>query len=338
MQEIYFRTAPFMRRVCYSSQRSFMALPRGLMKNRVTILGGGAFGQALAHGLRKGRKEILVYNRTPKPGMTSRMHEALSFSRHIIMAVAAQHVRKMLHELAPFSCDVCFLASKGIEQDTGLLLSEVASEILPSCAIGVLGGPNLAAEVYQDWPCGLTVAAQDGRVQQLAHSLFSTSSFILEISSDIIGVQTAGAMKNVMAIGYGFLQQTCSSENLWASYLVLAVQEVGRLVSALGGARETLLSFSGIGDLILTSQSSKGRNSRFGRLWPNDAQDLVEGVPTTSAVLKRARTLGLDLPLTQGIYSILNKEMDIALWPHFLSQSHLWANTQGGELRTLKNQ
>ena len=127
-------------------------------------------------------------------------------------------------------------------------------------------------------------------------------------------------MKNVMALGYGFLQQTCPSENLWASYLLLALKEIGRLMMALGGQPETALSFAGLGDLILTSHSPKGRNSQFGRLWPHHEGGLVEGVPTTAAVLKRARTLGLDLPLTQGIHAILNKEIEISLWPTYIQQ------------------
>ena len=229
-------------------------------------------------------------------------------------------MRAFVTNLLPFSPEVCFLASKGIEKETGVLLSEMISDLLPSCALGIVGGPNLASEVGQEFACGLTVAVSTKEVDTLARSFFSSSSFILEVSSDVIGVQIAGAMKNVMAIGYGFLQQTCSSENLWSSYLLLALKEIGRFIKALGGQTETILSFAGMGDLILTSHSPKGRNSQFGRLWPSCEGGLVEGVPTTSAVLKRAYAVGIQLPLTQGINAVLQKEMDVSCWPSYLQK------------------
>jgi glycerol-3-phosphate dehydrogenase (NAD(P)+) len=290
------------------------------MNHQISIFGAGAWGQALARAIRQGGVEVLLWNRTPKPGATSDLHEALSFSRYAILAVSAQHVRAFVTDLLPFSPEVCFLASKGIEKETGLLLSEMISDLLPSCALGVIGGPNLASEVGQEFACGLTVAVSTKEVETLARSFFSSSSFILEVSSDVIGVQIAGAMKNVMAIGYGFLQQTCSSENLWASYLLLALKEIGRLIKSLGGQTETILSFAGLGDLILTSHSPKGRNSQFGRLWPHYEGGLVEGVATTSAVLKRAYEIGIELPLTQGINAILQKEMDVSCWPSYLQK------------------
>ena len=290
---------------------------------KVIVLGAGVWGKTLGQVALNAGCAVKFWNRTPQDGATSCLQEALHFSSHGILSLSAQHIREVLWKIKDVgSLTTCFIASKGVERGTGALLSELVHEILPSCSVGVLSGPNLAREVQQGLPCGLTVASQDPGLFTQAVAFFTPGPFWLERSTDLIGVQVVGAMKNAMAIGYGLLQQTCASENVWATFLVLAMQEIGVFVHALGGDPKTVLTFAGVGDLVLTSHSAHGRNSQFGRQFgtplSHESKSLVEGVATLEAILTRGASFSL--PILQGIHQILTQQLPVQQWPFYLQK------------------
>lgn len=273
---------------------------------RWTILGAGAWGRALTYAFKNSGADVVLWGRRPDDDVILSLEKALSFSPYVVITVGAQSARSVLTEIIPFKPKWCLLAPKGIEHNTGMLLGEIIEEVIPGCGFGAIGGPNLAKEIAQGQPCGITIASSDVNMLNQLATLLRQGQFIVEALQDVTGVQVAAALKNVMAIGYGLLQQISESENLLATFIVLALHEMSLLGVGLGGQKETFLSFAGVGDLILTCNSHHSRNSEFGRLFPNTSHlGLVEGAQTIKGVLKRAQTLNLSLPIIQGISDII---------------------------------
>ncbi len=289
---------------------------------RISVLGAGAWGHAIASALRASGTLVRLWGRRPAECVSSSLEEVLNFSRCIIVAVPAQEVRSVLIALDAFPLELCVMASKGLEHKSAQFMSEIGEEILPYCAMGALGGPNLAAEVEKGWPCGISMAAKDSITLMKILSFFKEGPFLLEPTLDLMGLQALSVFKNIMAIGYGLLYQAGLGENLLATFLVLALQESQRFSCALGGHPETALGFAGLGDLILTCTSPHSRNSQFGRFFPNPSSNLVEGVKSLAAVQARAKTVHLSLPLVQGIADILHGHTSLTQWPAKLAQMH----------------
>lgn len=286
-----------------------------LSERRVTVIGAGAWGSALAHALCLAGTEVCIWSRS---GGVS-LKQAMAFSKNIILAVPVQTVREVVRNIHPYCPEVVLISSKGLESTTGFLLSQVIHHQLSHCAVGAIGGPNLAKEVIQGRPCATTIAFSEEAILNTVASWFQGGPLHVEKSHDVIGVQVAGALKNVMAIGYGLLQQAEGGENLMATYLTKAMREVQQVIHVLGGYPETIFSYAGIGDLILTCCSPCSRNSQFGRLFPLKSSDLVEGAETVKAIFRH--NLQVKIPLIKGIYEILWGEASPALWASVIIES-----------------
>ncbi len=286
-----------------------------IFEPRVTVIGAGAWGTALAHAARLSGTDVVLWGRSGQ----APLEEAMTFSKDIILAVPVQTVREMAKTLEKYSPGTCLIASKGLEAGTGLLLSEVVNQEMPECIVGALGGPNLAKEVIQGWPCATTVACERDELLDKASKWFKNSPLTIQKSKDSIGVQVAGALKNVMAIGYGLLQQVSLGENIMATYLTKAAREIQKIIRAMGGQDDTILSYAGMGDLILTCCSPYSRNSQFGRLFPSQSQDLVEGKETLKGILVRCPEV--DMPLVKGLRDILSGEQQLSFWPSFVTKA-----------------
>ncbi len=205
--------------------------------------------------------------------------------------------------------------TKGFDPGTGALLSEVVTEIFPRVrALGVLSGPSFATETASGLPTALTLACDTRQnAEQLAH-WFRTPSTRIYFSTDLVGVQVGGAVKNVMAIATGVSDGLGYGANARSALITRGLSEMIRLGQAMGGEIETFNGLAGIGDLILTCTDNQSRNRRFGlgigagRPAQQVVEEIgqeIEGIQTTREVFKKARELGIEMPITEQVYGIL---------------------------------
>jgi glycerol-3-phosphate dehydrogenase (NAD(P)+) len=209
------------------------------------------------------------------------------------------------------------ITSKGIEQNTGLLLSEVVIEVLGkkyANLVGCLSGPSHAEEVIQGLPTSVVCAAYDLDLMMQVHELFSTPLFRVYPNSDVNGVQFGGALKNVIAIACGLSDGLGFGDNTKAALMTRGLHEIRKLSITKGCKPETLNGLAGMGDLCVTCLSHFSRNYQFGRLLaenisPEEARKrigmVVEGAYSCMSALQLAQQAGIDVPITQAIYSII---------------------------------
>ena len=330
--------------------------------HRVAVVGAGAWGTALAALARRAGAEVALWGRdaetvgsiagpgrtTPYlPGVelpegvaaTTDLACALRNAEIVLVVVPSQAVRALCAEMAPYldpGVPVA-LCAKGIEGGSGLLMTQVAREVLGDRPVGVLSGPTFAREVALGLPTAATVSfefnyhdrldPQDSPAARLAVTL-STADFRAYISDDVIGVEVAGAIKNVIAIACGMMTGAGFAENTRAALITRGVDEMKRLAETLGGRRETITGLAGIGDLTLTCSSPTSRNLSYGIQLgegvPADetfggAQVVVEGAENSKTVTDLARRVGLHLPICEAVRAVLfdgapMKESFAGLW------------------------
>lgn len=301
----------------------------------IGIVGAGAWGTALGQALAVAGRPVLLFGREPEivdavnarhanperlpdialcPALRATQNLEEAAACDILMIVTpAQSVRAALGALGPGAAGKpVLLCAKGIEVESGKLLTEVAAETLdPSCTVGVLTGPSFAREVASGLPCALVLAVPERRHAAALAEQLGTRSLRLYTSDDLIGASIGGAVKNVIAIACGIAHGLALGENARAALVTRGLAEITRLAVALGGRRETLNGLSGMGDLILTATSLQSRNYAFGHALgltgrvPAPEAGTVEGVPTARALHARAARLGVELPVCAAVHSIL---------------------------------
>jgi len=313
--------------------------------SRITILGGGSWGTGLAVVLANSRRkhEIRLWvraasladsierdreNKKYLPGIpippcvkaSSDLENSLRGGQIVLAAIPSAHTRSILALALPhLSRDAAFVsATKGLEPATHLRMSEVLSQVInarfvPSLA--VLSGPSFAAEAAQGHPTAVVLASADPALAAFLQEEFSGPTFRLYTNDDVLGVELAGAMKNVMAIAAGACQGLGLGANSLAALITRGLAEMSRLAVALGGKPETLSGLAGMGDLILTCYGAQSRNRRVGfelgqgrslQQILADMTMVAEGVGTTAALLALAKENHLELPITQQVHSILH--------------------------------
>ncbi len=234
----------------------------------------------------------------------------------VILAPPSAHLGRVCRDLAPHlgaGATVC-VATKGIEAGSGRLMHDVASSALGRDGVVALSGPSFAAEVAAGLPTVVVAAGGAGGVARLRRALAGPAFSILA-SDDRIGLGIAGAVKNVVAIACGMVLGLGAGHNAHAAVIGLGLADIIRLGEALGARRETLMGPAGLGDLILTSTSTRSRNFRFGRAVGeggdvadllSDRIDVVEGASATAAVASLAGRLGIALPLVSAVDAVLD--------------------------------
>ena len=251
--------------------------------------------------------------------VSASLHESFSESELVIVAVPSVSVRQNLkdvcHALSPVTSIVC--ATKGIEIESGKRMSEVISEELPEfCVdnIGVLSGPNLAPEIAAGKISSATLAFPNSDVSESVQSILSSDVFRVYRSQDVKGVELGGALKNIVAIGAGFIDGAGLGANIKAAYVTRGLYEITRLGIAMGANGDTFAGLSGMGDLIVTCYSTLSRNYRlgFGLASGKDLQSVVaelgqtvEGAPTSQAAVRLAQQLDIDMPITKATHAVL---------------------------------
>lgn len=250
---------------------------------------------------------------------TSNLDDAASCDA-LLVVVPAQSVRPTLTGLAHLDTRAkpIVLCAKGIEKDSGLLLTEVLREILPNADGAILSGPSFAGDVARGLPTAVTIAGAREAVSRLQATLGS-DSFRPYASDDRTGVALGGAAKNVYAIAAGIADGLGLGESARAALLARGFAELVRLGEALGARRETLMGLSGLGDLVLTATSPTSRNHAFGLALGRGASavkrfrghpPLAEGVDTAPALVKRGRAAGIELPIAETVAAVLDRSLE----------------------------
>ncbi len=251
--------------------------------------------------------------------VSASLDESFSESELVIVAVPSVSVRENLkhisYALSAVTSIVC--ATKGIEIESGKRMSEVIIEELPGFCldnIGVLSGPNLAPEIAAGKISSATVAFPSSSVSESVQSILSSDVFRVYRSQDVKGVELGGALKNIVAIGAGFIDGAGLGANIKAAYVTRGLYEITRLGVAMGAKADTFAGLSGMGDLIVTCYSTLSRNYRlgFGLASGRDLQSVlkelgqtVEGAPTSQAAVRLAHQLDIDMPITTATHAVL---------------------------------
>ncbi len=306
---------------------------------RIAVLGGGSWGTALSLLLAKNNHSVSLWVWDPKqasvilesrenpylPGftlpqnisITSSMEEAVDNAEVVVFVTiskAAESVAQGLAACLPKDVPVV-TATKGLSAETGATISQMLESILPpATTIIALSGPNLAIEVAKGVPTATVAASADESAAHEIQRLFMCPSMRVYTNSDVVGVELAGALKNVIAIGAGISDGLGYGDNTKAALLTRGLAEITRLGMKLGAAQSTFMGLAGIGDLMVTCASPLSRNRRvgFGLGQGRKLEEILaeigqvaEGIPSTRAAQNLASKLGVPMPITEQVYKVL---------------------------------
>lgn len=331
-------------------------LPRAAQPfDNVTVIGAGAYGTALAHLAAQGGTNVMLWSRRSSVAddvnhnamnadylpdiplaetlqATSDMEHALRRADAVLLVVPSKSVREVARAMRDFvpkgvSITVC---AKGIEAETGFLMSQIVESELPGHPIGALSGPTFARELAAGHPSAATLAFtfdQADRVNPESSAAarmavtMATPAFRTYLSDDLVGVEIGGTVKNVIAIACGMMSGAGFAENTRAALITRGLDEMKALAESLGGRRETVTGLSGIGDLTLTCSSTTSRNMSLGvQLGSGLSRDacfdgkptVVEGEANAKSVTDLARKLSVPMPICETVRSILHDGAPIA--------------------------
>jgi glycerol-3-phosphate dehydrogenase (NAD(P)+) len=309
----------------------------------ITVLGAGAWGTALAKLLRESGHEVALWGHDPAhlaeiraanrnerylPGVAlpaglrcmDKLSEAVGNAREIVLvAVPSRAFRGVAGALADFR-GVAISVTKGIEHDSGLTMCGVLRECAPRAKPAVLSGPSLALEVARGIPTAIVAASDDAVAARLVQSLFHRPAFRVYTSTDPLGVELGGALKNIIAIAAGTCDGLGFGDNAKAALVTRALAEMRRIGVACGAQADTFAGLSGLGDLTVTCFSKLSRNRAFGeRLGRGDAlmellagtRHAVEGHPTARSAWQLARKHGVSTPIIEQVHAMLYEGKDV---------------------------
>lgn len=279
-----------------------------------------AHSEATAQGINECHKNpryLVDYELPQNVTASSSLFRALQGAGGVIFAVPSVHLRSVAHGcigLVDISTPVLCL-TKGIEPNTGLLMSDViADELKGPSRVAALSGPNHAEEICKGGISAAVIAHQREEVGAFFRDLLISPAFRIYLSNDMVGVETCGAMKNVIAIVCGIAAGAGQGDNTLALIMTRGLAEIGRLVHAQGGEAMTCMGLAGMGDMVATCTSEHSRNRSFGVAFAQGASleqyqeqthMVVEGAAAAKSVSQRARALGVDVPLTFALEATL---------------------------------
>lgn len=302
----------------------------------ITVLGSGAFGTALAISLADAGKEVALWSRDPSQvsamqscrentlrlpgiGFPDSLQVAADISHSsgpVLLAVPMQKLRDLLKAEAKALYRRDLVACcKGIELSTTLGPVSILRELMPDSVAAILTGPSFASDIARGLPTALTLACADREKGKTLQETLTTRNLRIYRSTDTIGAELGGALKNVIAIAAGAVIGAGLGDSARAALMTRGYAEMQRLAQALGARPETLSGLSGFGDLVLTCTSPQSRNMRFGlSLGRNEDFDpniTVEGAATARAAMTQADALGLDLPITSAVVALLDGKVQV---------------------------
>ncbi len=316
------------------------------IKQYIAVLGAGSWGTALAIHLARAGHQVRLWgneaehmqrlqqercNQQFLPGVefpplltpVVDLEQALLSPSWVLLAIPSHAIRSFLQAncaLFPPTTRLAW-ASKGLETGSGKLIHQVVAEELPQCKqTAVMSGPTFAGEVARNLPTAITVATDcDDFAKQISDDLHS-GRFRVYLSTDFIGVELGGALKNVLAIAAGAADGLGFGANTRAALITRGLAELMRLGEAMGGRRETFMGLAGMGDLILTCTDNQSRNRRMGLLLAEgksqeqvhkEIGQAIEGVKTAKEAVRLATEHGVDLPIMTQVYRVLYENLPI---------------------------
>ena len=303
------------------------------------VIGSGSWGTALARVLSKNGHEVTLWsrredesrmlreereNKSKLPGVklpgdilcTTDLEQTVEGKDILVLATASPSIRSMAKKMAPYVADgqIIVDVSKGIEDGTLMILTDVIKQEIPQCQATVLSGPSHAEEVGRDIPTTVVAGAKDRETAEYIQNLFMNKVFRVYTSPDMLGIELGGALKNVIALAAGAADGLGCGDNTKAALITRGIAEMSRLGVAMGGHIETFNGLTGIGDLIVTCASMHSRNRRAGILigqgkTMQEAMDevkmVVEGVNSAKAAKTLAEKYGIDMPIVQEVNQVL---------------------------------
>ena len=307
---------------------------------RIGVIGGGAFGTALACVVRRSGHDTVIWAREPEvvlainrdsanpvflpgirlaPGIvaTEDIGTAAARADFLLLAPPAQHMRAVTARLRPLLArgTPVVTCSKGVERATCALMSQVIAETLPGTPIAVLSGPSFAHDIAVDRPVGVTLACANAAVGERLAQAVGTPRFRTYLSDDVTGALVGGVLKNVIAIACGVAMGRKLGESTRATLFARGLAEMARLGVAMGARLETFMGLSGAGDLNLSCNSASSRNTSLGIALGEggNLQDILcarvtvqEGVHSAESVAALARIHEVDMPIVAAVDQVLN--------------------------------
>ncbi len=313
-----------------------------MAEQRISVLGAGAWGTALANAIAAPGRRVTLYARdeavaaeiarrgtnerylpgvkiAPEVTATATLADA-AIADVLLLAVPTQTLRELATELAPFLPGgvPAIACAKGIEQGSGVFVTEIVAAILPQAHRAILSGPSFAADVARGLPTAVTIAAEDEALASGLAETLRSPAFRIYHSTDVRGVEIGGAAKNVLAIAAGIVAGRRLGASAQAALVTRGFAELARFGRAFGARPETLTGLSGLGDLILTCTSPQSRNYALGLslgagMPPAEAAGgkLAEGAHTASALVAMARAKEVEMPVAEAVDDVLARRLDI---------------------------
>lgn len=314
------------------------------MSERIAVIGAGSWGTALSVSLSGNGHRVKIWDvneehlkelfehrentrylpevKFPESLQISyTVEEAVEGADIVLFSAPAQHFRSALDSAMPYLKPNMVLVNvaKGIEQKSLKRLSEIAYEKLPNAKYVVLSGPSHAEEVGMAMPTTLVSASEEIELAEYIQDVFMSDRLRIYTNSDVVGVELGGALKNIIALGAGISDGMGYGDNAKAALMTRGITEISRLGVKLGADLSTFSGLTGIGDLIVTCTSMHSRNRRCGimigeGMKPSEATKkvgmVVEGMYTTEAAYQLAQQVGVEMPITEQIYHVINEKTD----------------------------
>jgi glycerol-3-phosphate dehydrogenase (NAD(P)+) len=308
---------------------------------RLAVVGGGAWGTALAQVAATGGRDTLLWaleddvvtavnsiHENPVYLKGLKLHPEIRATSNFsdlaeadawLVVTPAQHMRAVLKR-SPCPNMPLILCSKGIEESSGKLLHEVAHEVCPSSPVAVLSGPTFAHEVAAGLPTAVTLACENRELGETLRARINLPHFRTYCTDDVAGAEVGGAVKNVLAIACGVAEGRGLGQNARAALIARGFAEMTRFGMAMGGRRETLAGLSGLGDLVLTCSSTSSRNFSLGKAIGEgkdacelmaDRRTVAEGAHTAPVLDRIAKERDIDMPLVDAVARLLAGQVGI---------------------------
>lgn len=305
---------------------------------KIGIFGCGAYGMALSSILIENKCQITMWTKFEEEKeqlektrcnekllpnftlsdtikITTDIKECIENKDLLIVAIPAAHVDTLAIEMKPYiKNNHILIATKGIEQDTGLFINQILEKYLDTKNIAVISGPTFAVDLITKMPAGLAIASKKKETIKRAKKALQNKYIKLRETNDIIGVEICGSIKNVIALSSGMLAGLGANDSTTAMLLTEAIHDMKEIIDAFKGDKKTVLSFAGFGDLILTCTSTKSRNYSFGKLIGEGSSKeekenylkntTVEGYYTLESIYKLLKNKKVSIPIIDLIYDI----------------------------------
>lgn len=306
---------------------------------KITILGAGAFGLALASIFKENKNSVTVWSRFEEEVIllrknntnekikniklpedikyTSDLNLAIENSEIVVIAIPAQFVDNLVKQLKPIvKKQYILIASKGIENDTFSFLEEVVRRGINTRKIAVISGPTFAVDIANKYPIGFTLASRSWMTREVIKKTLVNSHVKVRASRDVVGVEVCGSIKNVISIAAGMIEGMNYPESTKAMFITESLHDLKNLIKALGGNKKTILTFAGFGDLLMTATSTKSRNFTFGKmLGENKSKEeiekyrketTIEGLYTLESIYKLIKKKKVYMPIIYLIKDIVD--------------------------------